>query len=159
MCSASPDVLPVLLLYTPGVTLPESMCSAPARPPDVLRFFSIWAYFWTYVDDITVQAAVQDMLQVLRVVEEALASMKCTLQPRKCVTFVPAVTMDDQQECEPALRRLADFIPVSTEGITLLGTDASGERALPLGPWAATAEPTRKRGCVSKKNRMDQKTN
>ena len=110
-----------------------------------LRAVGVWAFFWTYVDDITLQAAVANMIAVLQVVSEELAKFRCTLQPSKCVAFVPAVTNSDQHTWPPGLADLANFVPVSTEGITLFGTDASGEHALPLGPWAATAEPTRKR--------------
>ena len=110
-----------------------------------LTVIGIWAFFWTYVDDITTQAAVSNLPLVLQVIAEELARFRCELQPRKCSVFVPAVTDSDQQTWPPGLAELANHIPVSTEGITLLGTDASGEHALPLGPWAVAAEPTRKR--------------
>ena len=57
----------------------------------------IWAYFWTYVDDITLQAAVQHMAVVLHVVAEELAKFRCELQPRKCSAFVPLGNSSNQQ--------------------------------------------------------------
>ena len=42
-------------------------------------------------------------------------------------------------------RFLQDLLPISQEGLVVLGTEAAGEFALPLGPWAAAVGETRAR--------------
>ena len=49
------------------------------------------------------------------------------------------------EQWPPEAQSLQDLLPISPEGPTVLGTEAAGEHALPLGPWAAAAAETRAR--------------
>jgi hypothetical protein len=101
--------------------------------------------FWLYVDDVVVQCVLRLFRVVVEVLRDALAELQLELKHEKSMVHVPALAATAVEEWPSDFRALKDVLPLSTDGLLLLGTDASGDRALPLGPWAAAGEPTRKR--------------
>lgn len=58
---------------------------------------------------------------------------------------MPILAGTSVQEWPDEARSLQEILPLTSEGVIVLGTEAAGEFALPLGPWAAAAGETRKR--------------
>ena len=111
------------------------------------RVASIWAFIgvWIYVDDLLLQCAVQHVKVVIDAVVEVLATFKMGLQRRKCSIHIPALASVELDEWPAAARALEHILPLSAEGLVILGTDAAEDHALPLGPFAAATAKTRER--------------
>ena len=100
---------------------------------------------WIYVDDIVFQCP-QFLLQLLlEVLADAMRPLNFQLQRRKCRVHIPALAAEPLEQWPPEALALQELLPISTEGLTVLGTEASGEHALPLGPWSGAAAETRAR--------------
>jgi hypothetical protein len=100
---------------------------------------------WLYVDDVLFQCPAQHVDVLMTVVMAALSRFKLSLQRRKCAIHVPALAGTALNDWPPEAKALADVLPLAPEGLIVLGTDAAGDHALPLGPFAAAAEKTRER--------------
>ena len=100
---------------------------------------------WLYVDDIVFQCPIALLQLLLQVLADAMRPLNFELQRRKCRVHVPALAARPLEQWPPEAQALQELLPVSPEGITILGTEGAGEHALPLGPWAEAAAETRAR--------------
>ena len=100
---------------------------------------------WIYVDDIVFQCPPALLQLLLEVLADVMRPLNFQLQLRKCRVHIPALAAVPVEQWPAAAQSLRQLLPISPEGLTVLGTEAAGEHALPLGPWSAAAEETRAR--------------
>ena len=101
--------------------------------------------FWLYVDDVVLQAELSIFGSVVMALSDALAAWSLVAKPSKSAVHVPSLAATPTEHWPPEFASLSEILPLSVEGLTILGTDASGDRGLQLGPLAAAGEATRKR--------------
>ena len=100
---------------------------------------------WIYVDDIVFQCPPALLQLLLEVLADAMRPFNFQLQRRKCLVHIPALAAEPVEQWPLEAQALQELLPISPEGLTVLGTEAAGEHALPLGPWSAAAAETRAR--------------
>ena len=106
---------------------------------------------WIYVDDWVIMVPIEAADILLRVVEKALSDRGLPLQRHKCAFHVPALRGIIEEEWPQQVQELAATIPHNTDGLTLLGTEACGDRALPLyEPSTSPVVPAQTRARVAK---------
>ena len=111
------------------------------------RIEAVWLHIavWAYVDDLLLQCPPQHLRILIAVVTDVLASFQLQLQHRKSCAHIPALAGKPVAEWPAEARVIEGVLPISINGIVLLGTEAAGDLDLPLGPWAEAAEKTRAR--------------
>ena len=82
---------------------------------------------WAYVDDWTLQPAVPQVLPLRDIIIKHTAAHGLQLQPKKCQLHIPSLRSVPVESWPSACRAAAEAFPVSTHGITLLGTDATAQ--------------------------------
>ena len=100
---------------------------------------------WIYVDDMLFQAPLDSLPVLMEVLGRTLEAFSMKLQTQKSRLHIPELAGIPADEWPAHAQHLGDLLPLSPEGLTILGTEAAGEYALPLGPWAAAAAETRSR--------------
>ena len=101
--------------------------------------------YWMYVDDMLFQCPIEHVAQMMGVVRCVLEDFALVLQTTKCQLHIPALAAVPEEAWPEAARALAEVLPIAHVGLTVLGTEAAGNHALPLGPRADAATETRKR--------------
>jgi hypothetical protein len=87
---------------------------------------------WQYVDDWIIQAPSESVPALMACLDRVLAELGLPLQLTKCRWHIPGLRGVERAEWPPTAVRLLDILEVSTEGITLLGTEACRDLATPL---------------------------
>ena len=87
---------------------------------------------WVYIDDWIVQLRIEFAVVLLDVIEGEAALSKLRLQRSKCAFHVPSLAAAAEESWPPPAAALLERIPHRAAGLILLGTDASGDRAMPL---------------------------
>jgi len=100
---------------------------------------------WAYVDDLLMQCPPQLLRILIAVVTDVLATFQLQLQHGKSCAHIPAQAGKPLTEWPEEARVIEGVLPISINGIVILGTEAAGDLDLPLGPWAEAAEKTRAR--------------
>ena len=100
---------------------------------------------WMYVDDVLLQCAVSTVRALMAAVHDEAGRLRLRLQVRKCHMHIPALAAVPLEDFPTDIRSLQDILPIAVEGITILGTEEAGDRALPMGPWPEAAVETRAR--------------
>ena len=102
------------------------------RVVDDARLAGAKMLHWLYIDDWVVQLPLDKAIALLDAAEESSARSNLRLQRRKCAFHVPALADVPVKDWPPLARALLDRIPHQAGGLILLGTEASGDRAMPL---------------------------
>jgi hypothetical protein len=87
---------------------------------------------WQYVDDWIIQAPAESVPALMTCLGRVLGELGLPLQLTKCRWHIPALRGVARDEWPPTAANLVDILEVSTEGITLLGTEACRDLATPL---------------------------
>ena len=96
---------------------------------------------WAYVDDWTLQVDLDKVAMVKDTIVAHASRYGLQLQPQKCQLHVPAFRNVPEDQWPEALRVAAQAFPVNTDGITLLGTEATSqfEMTLAMNPTSEEA--------------------
>ena len=87
---------------------------------------------WAYIDDWTLQVPPRLVPALSEVIQRHAADLGFELQPHKCQVHVPSERGKAECEWRDTTKQAAAVMPVSSCGVTLLGTEAAGDIATPL---------------------------
>ena len=98
------------------------------------------------------QVKLEHVLVLFDSVRRHTSSFNFELQPAKCGVHVPKFAGTPMEDWPAELSYFASIVPVSRGGLTLLGTEAAGELAMPLyTDSAAASEATARRADKAKR--------
>ena len=80
------------------------------------------------------QVAPESVPILMVVITDVLGKFHMELQRRTSRVHIPNLAAVSLDERPSEIRSLEEVLPLSPEGIAVLGADSAGEKALPLGP-------------------------
>jgi hypothetical protein len=92
---------------------------------------------WIYVGYILLQCAIEQVGVIMETITTAFQQFSLSLQRRKCMVHIPAFAATPWDDWPQHAQEINSVLLIAVEGLTLLGTEAAREHALPLGPRAS----------------------